>query len=82
MNEPNTIERTSRRVIERKLLEALSDESKVAILATEQDLRDMIHALECWQCVNNSAGWRRRNDLLAGMNQLLREAFPIKETQP
>jgi hypothetical protein len=42
---PCSIERTSRSVIERKLLTALDDETRVAILATKQDLEDMIAAL-------------------------------------
>lgn len=45
-NKPRcTVEKTSRQVIESKLLAALSSSSTVAILATEQDLDLLIKAL-------------------------------------
>lgn len=62
-------------MIEHKLLTALNDEDKVAILATKQNLEDMLIALE-------GAVWNGRDvqlrckDLAVGMRQLLREAFP------
>lgn len=42
---PCSVEPTSRQVIEGKLLAALDDKSKVAILATEADLNMLIDAL-------------------------------------
>lgn len=82
MKTPNTVERTSRRVIEHKLLEALSDDSQVAILATKQDLEDMIAALlgyEIAETKGNGLDWsehlKRRKNLANGLQQLLKEAF-------
>lgn len=71
---PNKIERTSRTVIEKKLLTALDEENKVAILATKQDLEDMICALMDQQ--PSIIEYQRRKDLAAGMSQLLLEAYP------
>lgn len=45
MKSKATIEKTSRQVIENKLLTALNDSSQVAILATEEDLSIMIETL-------------------------------------
>lgn len=80
---PCLVERTHRSVIEHKLLTALDDESKVAILATKQDLEDMIAALcgyEIGEMRGNVLTWeahmKRRKDLADGMKQLLHEAFP------
>jgi len=77
-----SVERTTRNVIERKLLSAMNDETKVAIIATKQDLEDMIAALygyEIGEWNGNTLSWadhmKRRKDLAAGMTQLLREAF-------
>lgn len=80
---PNKVERTSRQVIEHKLLTALEDGRTVAILASEQDLKDMIAALygyELAETKGNLLTWRehinRRKNLAAGLTQLLQEAFP------
>jgi hypothetical protein len=75
---PCSVERTARNVIEHKLLTALDDESKVAILATKQDLEDMIFGL-CQSLALND--WdkervERCHNLRDGMQQLMREAFP------
>lgn len=79
---PCSVESTSRQVIEKKLLLALGDESTVAILATKQDLEDMVLALESYDW-NGERKARCRN-LAAGMQQLLREAFPpnTKASEP
>jgi hypothetical protein len=78
-----TVELTSRSVIERKLLAAINDESKVAILATKQDLEDMIAALYGYELAvtrGNVLSWQahveRRKSLARDMEQLLKEAFP------
>jgi hypothetical protein len=83
MSEPYAVELTSRQVIERKLLTALEDGNSVAILATKQDLEDMIAALcgyELGEWKGNVLSWeahiKRRKNLAEGMTQLLREAFP------
>lgn len=79
---PCSVERTTKQVIEHKLLAALDDETKVAILASKQDLEDMIAALYGYELVErkgNVLSWeahmKRRKDLADGMSQLLREAF-------
>jgi len=79
-----TVVKTSKTVIENRLLAALDeDKSQVAILATQQDLEDMIAALygyEIGEFKDNVLSWsahlKRRKDLAKGMSQLLREAFP------
>jgi len=83
MSEPYAVELTSRKVIEHKLLTALEDGQSVAILATKQDLEDMIAALYGYQLgewKGNKLSWeahvKRRKNLAEGMSQLLREAFP------
>jgi hypothetical protein len=43
---PLTVESTSRQVIERKLLAALDDKGKVAILATQADLDDIVFVFD------------------------------------
>jgi len=45
MNTKQTVERTTRTVIEHKLLTALEDGNTVAVLLSKQDLQDMIGAL-------------------------------------
>lgn len=77
--DPCSVERTSRSVIEHKLLTALSGD-QVAILATKQDLEDLIVALTQYDFVKCLPRWeahkKRCKDLAEGMRQLLREAFP------
>ena len=77
------VEKTTRSVIEHKLLTALNDENKVAILATEQDLKDL-HAALCGYARGERKGeiltweaWMKRCKSLAqDIQQLLDEAFP------
>jgi hypothetical protein len=72
---PCKVERISRKVIQRKLLTELSnDESKVAILATQEDIEDMIFALESYNW--NRLRKQRCGQLASGLRQLLKEAFP------
>lgn len=73
MSKPCTVKQASLQVIERKLLTALQDEDKVAILATRQNLEDMIFALETADLILDRA--QRCNELADGMRQLLKEAF-------
>lgn len=77
-DQPCSVERTQRTVIERKLLAALEGGRTVAILASKQDLEDMIAALYGVR-TGNLLAWaaqkKRRKDLADGMSQLLREAF-------
>ena len=61
-----------REVIEGKLLAALDDESKVAILASEDDLRLLISALE--YAPDESTYGDKRTELLQGLRQLQKEA--------
>ena len=61
------MERTTRQVIERKLLTSLDDSDKVAILATKSDLDKIINALR---------GFTWGDELASGLEQLRAEAFP------
>ena len=71
---PCSVERTSKTIIEHKLLVALDDKTKVAILADEDDLETMILGL---RGVAAESGRRSHaEDLADGMEQLMREAFP------
>jgi hypothetical protein len=76
---PCSVERTHRSVIEHKLLTALEGD-QVAILATKQDLEDMISALMDYELTKCLPRWKahreRCKNLCDGMRQLLREAFP------
>lgn len=81
-SKPCSVERTTKQVIEHKLLAALDDETKVAILASKQDLEDMIAALYGYELAErkgNVLSWeahmKRRKELADGMSQLLKEAF-------
>lgn len=85
MSEPYAVALASRRVIEHKILTALEDRESVMILATKQDLEDLIAALygyELGEWKGNVLSWeahvKRRKNLAEGMSQLLREAFPHK----
>lgn len=82
MKDALKVEKTSRSVIERKLLTALNDDTKVACLFTKQDLEDMIAALYGYEIGKRSgkvltwlAHRERVKDLAKGMEQLLKEAF-------
>lgn len=69
MSEPNEIVRTSRQVIEKKLLTALGEGSQVAVLCTEDDIELLALACEYF-------GGSKADGLAAGFRQLQREAFP------
>ena len=64
-----SVESLNRQVIENQLLAALDDKSKVAILATEDDLVMLINALGF---VTGDKAWEFRADL----QQLKSAAFP------
>ena len=66
---------TSRSVIEGKLLDALSNDGCVAILASEEDLNVMIAALE-YAMLGNRKQTVAARALAIGMRQLRKEAFP------
>lgn len=69
------VERVQREVIERKLLAALDDETKAAILVTKQDLEDLVFAcgLRNFRDADRAA---RLKELSRGMQRLINEAFP------
>lgn len=68
-NNPYRVERTSRQVIERKLLTALDEqEDVVALLVTEWDLECLCQSLEKF---NTS----KSVELAKGLRQLQKEAF-------
>jgi hypothetical protein len=76
----NKIERVKRSVIERKLLDCLNDESKVAVLLTKQDLEDLIVALYGWGREGKRAlPWedhlQRRKELAQSLCELRDAAF-------
>lgn len=82
MKQPNTVVPTSRQVIEGKLLAALDDKTKVAILCDKEDLECMIAALYGYEIAErngNILSWedhvKHRKELADGMSQLLKEAF-------
>ena len=70
---PCSVERTTRDVIEHKLLAALEDGGVAAILS-QQDLEDLVFACNLWPMRDGRA--TRLGNLRRGMEQLLREAFP------
>ena len=81
-NQPNEVVRTSRRVIEHKLLESLEDGNTVAILCSEQDLDDLIAGLCGYhdaEKTNDTLNWakqiERQTDLARSLTQLRKEAF-------
>jgi len=76
------IEKTTRPVIERQLLNSLEDKSKVAILATVEDLDVLIYALGALEAFRASAVERphsiiteRVEELRDGLQRLRAEAF-------
>jgi hypothetical protein len=80
---PFTVQQSSRSVIEHKLLTALEDGSgKVAILATEQDLRDICHGMDMALVMDLAKPQPGRKErlihLLEGAMQLGHEAFGWK----
>lgn len=71
---PYSVERTSRQIIQHKLMAALEDGNTAAALLSKQDLEDLIFACELWTMRDGRA--RRLGNMRRGMEQLLREAFP------
>ncbi len=72
---PYSVERTSRQVIEGKLLTAL-EEGAIAALLSQQDLEDLVFACKLWPMRDDRA--TRLGSLKRGMEQLLGEAFNIQ----
>src|SRR5688500_1801567 len=72
--EPCSVERTSRTVIEHKLLTSLGDGDTIAALLTKQDVQDLIDALE-GRAPDGVGTHDRRKNFVADLKQLLREAF-------
>ena len=66
---PGSVESVNRQVIENQLLTALDDKSKVAILATEEDLTMLII------CLGFSTGVKAK-EMRADLQQLKAAAFP------
>ena len=66
---PCSVESVNRQVIENQLLTALDDKSKVAILATEEDLTMLII------CLGFSTGVKAK-EMRADLQQLKAAAFP------
>lgn len=89
MTEPAKVVRTTREVIEHKLLDSLSDEGVVAICASKEDLDALIYALDKiatgkyvaetdWHDFHNAdeaARQLRAKEFCAGLKQLRHEAF-------
>ena len=80
MNEkPNTVERTTRRVIEGKLLEALGEGNTVAVLLKQEDLRLLIRSLDLLArtlCKQSEAG--KATEFCASLKQLEAEACHVR----
>jgi hypothetical protein len=79
----NKIEHAPKSVIERKLLAALDDQTKVAILCTEQDLQDIIAALDiygnnmgCLRSMEATKTAERVAEFAKGLRELKQAAFP------
>ena len=64
------IERVGRRVIENKLLTALEDKTVVALLVTEEDLREIINSLYASEPFNS-----QRQQMAKDFEKLLLAAF-------
>jgi hypothetical protein len=74
MSEPNKVERVSRQVIQKQLLDSLEqDKSVVAVLLTEEDLSIVIRGLDLMD--SEMLSNEKSNDLLDGLKQLRKEAF-------
>lgn len=71
---PRKVDRVGRSVIEHKLLDSLESGKHVAILASKQDLDDLLFALT--NCIAAMDRRERCLDLAAGLRQLKKEAFP------
>ena len=66
----NSVVPSSRVVIENQLLAAMDDKTKVAILATKDDLDFLLSVLEC-----GPSDYSTRCDWIADLSQLRRSAF-------
>ena len=71
----NKIVKTTRTVVEKQLLDSLSDKTKVAILCDKQDLETLIAALLLSE-TNRMAMPAKWRDLRLGLEQLRDAAFP------
>lgn len=71
---PCSVVPTSRSVIERKLLAALDDEDKVALLLSRKDLELVINAMG-WAPIQHPQR-DAANEMLGDLKQLHTEAFP------
>ena len=78
---PCSVENVSLKVIEKKLLAALDESDKVAILASKQNLDDLIWAMHrsLAQADWDKVRMERMYELLTGMRQLFSEAFPLND---
>lgn len=72
---PNKVIRTKRSVIEKRLLDGLSDGEHVAILASKEDLDLLIEALRYFTGINGGS-CPPATKFADGLEQLRREAFP------
>lgn len=70
----NQVKRTSREVLERKLLTALQEEGCVAALLSRQDVEDLLFACQLWTMRDGRA--TRLGSIQRGLKKLLEEAFP------
>lgn len=70
-----SVERTSRSVIEHKLLTTLEDGNTVAAIMSKQDLEDIIFAIDTHFGLGKQRMTRLRG-MADGFRQLHREAFP------
>jgi hypothetical protein len=81
MESPNSVVKTSRSVIEKKLLTALEDGNTVAVLLSKQDLDDLIASLRDYELsdIGDWKDWRvylkRCSDIADSLEQLHKEAF-------
>lgn len=71
---PNKVVQSSRQVIEHKLLAALDDAEKVAIICSKEDLDLQIYALRK-AMTKDDPKWNELRECCAGLEQLRQEAF-------
>lgn len=69
------VEHTSRQVIDNKLLAALDDEEKVAIVTNEDDVELLIDALSFYAQAADAENRDKAATFIADLMQLKREAF-------
>lgn len=82
MSDEITTVRVEREVIDEKLLVALDDGAKVAILASEEDLDTIIHCINRTcdanpdnRNTNGLPGWIKQKQLLEDLQELRKQAF-------